>query len=149
MKNLRILLIALIFLAAGFLFGQSWQVSQINNIGGGSDVLLEGEKVLPVSLMLDFGNGGIKTFTNIFLESEQTVFDVLKILAGGEEGFALDYDPPGEWGVFIKQIGDKKNGEDNKYWQYWVDNEQPMTAADRYELWGGEAIMFKFAESKF
>lgn len=149
MKNsIKFLFSALIILMAGFFLGQSFQVDKTAISMADSQEAVP-EELAPVSLMLDDGGADLKIYPQISIEKESTVFSVLQNLSNREDDLKLDFDPPGEWGVFIKQIGEKKNGEENKYWQYFVNNKQPMVAADRYKLKGGEAIMFKFMESKF
>ena len=78
---------------------------------------------IAVNLMLDFGNGNIKTCQNAKLYKDKTVFGLLKYCSkNSSDPFDLDYGNSPKFGIFIKSIGGKKNGEGNKYWQYWVDN---------------------------
>jgi hypothetical protein len=52
-------------------------------------------------------------------------------------------------GVFIESIDEVKNGTENKYWQYWVNGELPMVAADKYRVKSGDRVEWKFAPSPF
>ena len=52
-------------------------------------------------------------------------------------------------GIFIEAIGDKENGQDQKYWLYYVNNEIPMIAADKKEIKAGDKVEFKFEKSPF
>ena len=39
-----------------------------------------------------------------------------------------------------------RNGQDDKYWQYWVNGEMPPVGAGRYQLSGKERVEWKFVE---
>ena len=52
-------------------------------------------------------------------------------------------------GVFIEAIGNKENGEDGKYWLYYVNGEMPQVAADKQVLIPGDKVEFKFEKSPF
>ena len=52
-------------------------------------------------------------------------------------------------GVFIEAIGNKENGEDGKYWLYYVNGEMPQVAADKQLLIPGDKVEFKFEKSPF
>ncbi len=52
-------------------------------------------------------------------------------------------------GVLVDAMGDHVNGTDNKYWQYEVNGEAPMIGADKYELQGGDSVVWEFKASEF
>ena len=52
-------------------------------------------------------------------------------------------------GSFIKAIGDKENGQDGKYWLYYVNGQLPMVSVDKTELNSGDKVEFKFEKSPF
>ena len=65
------------------------------------------------------------------------------------KGIALEYDDYGrELGVLITKIGDKKNGEDGKYWQYFVNGEYAKVGVSQYGLKAGDAVEWKFTDNK-
>ncbi|XOB46594.1 MAG: DUF4430 domain-containing protein [Candidatus Nealsonbacteria bacterium] len=99
-----------------------------------------------VSLTIDNGEEPPKIIESEFREGT-TVFDLLK-----EKTRELDsalktktYD----FGVLIEAIGDKENGQDGKYWLYYVNGEMPMVVADKKEIKPGDKIEFKFEKSPF
>lgn len=97
-----------------------------------------------VILVIDYGDGNFQTFNIEFVE-EMTAFDLLNDRA---EELSLEtkaYDI----GIFIETIGDKKNGQDGKYWMYYVNEEMPMVSADNLEISPGDKVEFKFEESQF
>jgi len=102
-----------------------------------------------VAVLVDDGNK-IVGYTSVNLSQDNTVLGALKSLSQSQ-GLVLDYDGPDKstYGSFVKQIGDKKNGTDQKYWQYWVNGSQPLMAADKYQLKGGETILWTFRKSQF
>lgn len=97
-------------------------------------------------LAIDNGNGSPQNFEADFKEG-MTAFQLLKNKTDAL-GIVLEtktYD----YGVFIEKIGDKKNGDDGKYWLYYVDGEMPQVAADKEELRSGDRVEFKFEKSQF
>jgi len=99
-----------------------------------------------VILVIDNGQGLPQVFEAEFRQGI-TAFDLLE-----EETKKLDltlktktYD----MGVFIEAIGHKENGQDGKYWMYYVNEVLPMVAADKYELKPGDKVEFKFETSPF
>lgn len=99
-----------------------------------------------VVLIIDNGEESPKIFEAEFKE-RFTVFDLLKEKTG-ELNIILKtktYD----FGVLIEAIGDKENGEDGKYWLYYVNEEMPPVAADKKEIKPGDKIEFKFEKSPF
>jgi hypothetical protein len=55
----------------------------------------------------------------------------------------------GDMGVLVEQLGDSANGQDEKYWQYFVNAVQPMVGADKYILNNNDQVEWKFAKSSF
>lgn len=79
--------------------------------------------------------------------SDTSVYDVLLSLAAQNEIKlqTKEYD----LGILIEAMGDKINGQDNKYWFYYVNGEMPMVAVNNYKLKPGDKVEFKFEESTF
>ena len=97
-----------------------------------------------VVLAIDNGGGNLNTIAVEFKEG-MTAFDLLK---EGAEKLTLPLKTKNyDIGVFIEAIGDKKNGQDGKYWLYYVNGEAPMVAADKMEIKAGDKVEFKFEKS--
>ena len=99
-----------------------------------------------VSLIIDYGEEEADSFHSDFKE-EMTAFDLLKEKTD-ESGLVLKtktYDI----GIFIEAIGDKENGQDGKYWLYYINEEMSMVSADNQELKPGDKVEFKFEKSPF
>jgi len=71
-----------------------------------------------------------------------TAFDLLK--KGTEELNLTLKNKTYDIGIFIEAIGDKENGQDGKYWMYYVNAEMPIIAADKKELNARDKTEFKF-----
>lgn len=75
--------------------------------------------------------------------SSSTVFSVLQA-AGQKENFVITYKNYPEMGVLVESIGDMVNGQNNKYWQYWVNDILGEVAADKKILRAGDKVEWKF-----
>jgi len=99
-----------------------------------------------IFLTIDGGQEASQTLGFIF-EEGITAFGLLE-KASKEQNFILktkSYDT----GIFIEAIGDVENGQNGKYWMYYVNGEMPMVAADKKELKNGDKVEFKFEKSQF
>jgi len=123
-----------------FIFQDKANPEEISN----SQVLEE--SAINTTLIIDYGDEKIERF-DTEIKQGMNVFDLLK-----EEteklNLALEtktYD----MGIFIEAIGDKKNGQDGKYWMYYVNGEMPMVSADNLKINSGDKVEFKFEKSSF
>lgn len=99
-----------------------------------------------VSFLLDDGEK-ISGFNNVEVPAaEPTVLGALKKVAA-QQTLQLDVDASSSMGAFVKQIGKQKNGAGQRYWQFWVDGSQPLIAADKLVLKGGETVLWTFRKS--
>ena len=112
-----------------------------NSLEDGEGKTIQGKATLII-------NNGIqsKIFTVNFKE-EITAFDLLKDKAG-ELNMNLKTKTY-NIGIFIEVMGDKENGQDGKYWLYYVNGEIPMIASNKYKIKNGDMVEFKFEESIF
>jgi len=148
-KILIIIAIAVIIIAGGWVlfFNQgdqsiSEKETEISTQSQKEEVVKE-----KAFLIIDNGEEDLKNFEIEFYQG-MTAFDLLK--KGTEESDltlkAKDYP---DMGIFIEAIGDKENGEDEKYWMYYVNGEMPMVSADNQEIKAGDKVEFKFEKSSF
>ncbi|MFA6304225.1 MAG: DUF4430 domain-containing protein [Patescibacteria group bacterium] len=145
MKNIKFIVIAVIFFAAGFLLGQSYQLPE--NFKLVSDQTQNQETTLKpqVTYLLKFSPVEATEFQQVDIAAPQTVLAVLEKLTTANTLELITKDYP-SMGVLVEKIGDKTNGQDNKYWQYYVNGEKPQIGADRFNLSGGELVEWKFEE---
>jgi hypothetical protein len=102
------------------------------------------EKIL---YTIDFGDGKVRTF-QIVPTGNSTAFSLLEELAK-RENFKVESKVYEGMGVFVESIDGIKNGADNKYWQYWVNSELPMVAADKKEIKKGDKVEWRFSPSPY
>lgn len=100
-----------------------------------------------VSVMFDFGDGGVKSFPDVSFSEGEHLFDVTKRLAE-QNNLNFRYQPPGQFGILIDQIGDKVGGTDDKYWLWWENNRMGQVASDVYVLKSGDVLEWKFLNLK-
>ena len=101
-----------------------------------------------VTLVLEFSETDIREIQNLIITKEQTVLDLLSKVAV-ENNLEFKTKDFGELGLLVSQIGDKINGQDNNYWQFWINNEFSQIGASQYKLSGGERIEWKFTKDSF
>lgn len=148
-KSKIIYVLAAVLIAVGvFLFGLSLGLgkSSVPTVVTNNNETVSNQQV---TLLIDNGKD-VKSYKNINIKKGDNVFSVLQQITT-TNNIKLDYNPAesSAWGVFIKQIGDKANGQGQKYWQYWVNADQPQIAADKYELKSGDIVWWTFRESSF
>lgn len=138
---LVIILLAIIFMA------EQWNINKKES-SNQSKVLPATTQVenIQVKLLID---GFISTEQLIELRDGSTVFSVLELINQQNPALNLDFETYENLGVLIKQLGDKVNGQDNKYWQYYINGQQLMMAADQYILKNNDKIEWLFQESQF
>ena len=99
-----------------------------------------------VVLAVDSSNGSQKTIASEFKEG-MTAFDLLQT---GAEKLSLGLKTKNyDMGIFIEAIGDKENGQEGKYWLYYVNGEMPIVSAGKMILKSGDKVEFKFEKSPF
>ena len=108
--------------------------------------ILRGVPKEKLVLMIDNGQDNLRTFEGRFSKG-MTVFDLLedKTEQAGLELKTKIFDI----GIMVEAIGDRENGEDGKYWLYYVNGEMPMVSVDKKEIKPGDKIEFKFEKSPF
>jgi len=138
MKKLSILVILIVIIGAIFYF---WQKNPTNNLPLNTKQ--------PQNIAVSF----------YFSETEQTSFNIqnptplslaeITQNITGQEKWAYDFKDYGDMGILVVQIKDKANGQDQKYWQYFVDGEQVQVSVEKYFPPYGSKVEWKFMESEF
>lgn len=141
-KNLSIIFFVVILILAGyFLF---W----IRDKGG-----LPPEGLMPqtgqwfVTVSFEFDPDNISSF-NYEGEGSKSLFNITQSIVS-ENKWGLDFEDYGDMGWLVTQIGTQANGDDNKYWQYFVNDKQPMISVEKFYPEHGDKIEWKFIESEF
>lgn len=97
-----------------------------------------------IVLTIDKGERNPKRFKRK-LEEGETVLDFLKGVIEEEELIIETY----ESGAFVKSMEGKENGQEGKYWLYYVNGKMPEVAVDKKILTAGDKIDFKFLKPSF
>jgi len=99
-----------------------------------------------VALLINNGEY-VKSYTGLPVPQPSTVLQLLEDTASRQR-FAVEVDKTSSLGAFVKKIGDRSNGTQNMYWQYYVNGSQPLVASDKYILQGGETVLWTFSKSE-
>jgi hypothetical protein len=107
-----------------------------------SEIWLENSDEMSVKLVVIGDNWMIKD--NIFAYEEETVFSILEEFTERndislESTYYEQFDS-----VLIESLGINYNGEEGKYWQYYVNNDIPMIGCDKYYIFNGDCIEWRF-----
>jgi hypothetical protein len=136
-KKIAVPIVAFAFgIVVGLAFGNVGQLSQRAPAG------LE-QTAGTASVMLDFGDGRVRTFHGVPVAAGENVFDFLKRLTA-EQNIEFAYKEYSGLGTLVTKIGDKEGGKADKYWQYWVNNRSPEIGASQYVVQAGDVIEWKF-----
>lgn len=97
---------------------------------------------ISISLRIIAGNKE-KVYELNGISNKLTVFDVTK------ENTELEYNNNYDFGVFIESIDGIKNGDEGKYWQYYINDKLGDSAADKKNLEDGDEVEWRFEEVPF
>ena len=141
MRNRAAALIAVLAaLVIGFAGGVTWT--------GGAEQLA-GSAAVPrgaaASIMLDYGDGEVAAYTGLPVESGLLLLSLMeRVTAANEIPFETrEFEG---LGVMIELIGERRNGDNDRYWVYWVNNTQVPVGAGQYEVQPGDVILWKHQE---
>lgn len=139
-----IVAVLIIVLSAWFIFANlsAGPVVETGQEGNGKSYLKEDMAVL----VIDNGEGEPESF-ELEIRPGMTVFDLLKEKAE-ESGLRLQT-KSFDIGVMIEAIGSKENGQDGKYWLYYLNGEMPMISVDKQMIVSGDILEFRFEASPF
>jgi hypothetical protein len=131
---------------AGWLFGQGAAPAVA------SIVMIPSHRVTtPASIhvMLDFGDGRVKTVNDVALPANATVFDALKQMSDTQK-ISLDYkDYGGDLGVFVNAIDAvPAKPTSDKWWQFWVNGAYSDKGISSVHLKPGDVVEFKFIKGQ-
>lgn len=92
---------------------------------------------------------GLYASTSVSVFSGESVLDLLKALNAGDQQIELETKDYAGLGVLVESMVGKKNGTNNRYWQYKVNGVMPQVGADAYGLQNGDTVQWYFASSEF
>ena len=152
MKLIAKLIIIIIVFLAGFYYGQQKLIIPDTKIeplvtDSETDVLDKNES--RVSIMIDWQDGEIESFTGQVITATTSVFDLLEKVMR-EQDMDLEYKDYGaETGVMVEAIGAAKNDFAlDQWWQFWVNNEYAQVGASNHLLVDGDTVEWKFVKGQ-
>ncbi len=99
-----------------------------------------------VNLMVDHGDGTIRTWNTISWHESMSIINLLETVAGAKEIVLLTNDEP-KVGLLVESIDGFANitkGTSTMRWQYWVNNTYEPRVASKYYLRPGDMVMWKY-----
>ena len=151
MKQLKIILFGFLFFFVGVLIGLGLEDNVIKPSQQDIDTAPRAQEEIiepKVSAMIDTGED-LMGFLDIDITDAGTVWAVLEKLSQENESLSVEAVDFGDLGMMINDINGFKNGDNNTYWQYWVNSEYANISADNYVLSDSDSILWKFTSSKF
>lgn len=98
------------------------------------------------TLVLEFSEEDIATYSGIQLEKPATVFGILEKAAQDNkiELVTKQYD----FGIFVESIGGVENSKERS-WIYFVNGKSGEVASDKYEISEGDLIEWRYIKPIF
>lgn len=107
-----------------------------------SEIWLEKSDETSVTMIIT-GNGYTNEY-NIIAYNDDTVFSLLERISSKND-FSFEYTYYEQFdSILIDSINNVVNGEDGKYWQYYINGEIPMIGADKYKVSNGDYVEWIF-----
>jgi hypothetical protein len=148
-KTNKIIIILFVILAGLFLVW-GWKMTKKSDGGvveGASEqVVLAQVETISVNLVME----GLEGLPAVWeFKKDTNLLEALKELNQIHPSINLVFKDYGAMGVLVEQLGSRKNGTENKYWQYFVNDVQPMVGADKYVLQDRDRVEWRFVKSSF
>jgi len=145
-KKLNYSLLLVIIIAAGALwwFMRDPQTTVINNPSNNQAANQINSALVTVNF--DFYNQDDVSINYPY--NEESLFAITQTIAK-DKNWTFSFKDYADMGLLVEQIGNNKNGDEQKYWQYFVGKDQPQVSVDKYFPKAGETINWKFETSNF
>jgi len=109
---------------------------------GGDEVSTESVTAL---VKIDFGNGTIWDYQNISVDGKNATVYGFIMEAAHEGNFSVKYTYYGQYdSLLIDSIAGIVNGDNNSYWQYWLNGDYGVVGADKQPIADNDVIEWKF-----
>lgn len=116
---------------------------EIDNLALSQITIGQDRIISKVTYIINFGEETNLIEEDLFFFNDSTVFLLLQDLAQ-KRNFKIETSYYEGMGILVESIDRIRNGIDDKYWQYWVNNELPMVSADKMELKKDDVVEWKF-----
>ena len=144
-KSKLLLLVAIISMLIGVLVGAWFHKETV--------VVREGTADTPaamssVNLMVDYGDGTIKTWNTVSWHEAMSVVNLLEKVADAKE-ITLTTKDLGEKNISIESINATANDpKTGVHWQYWINNTYQPKIASKYFLKPGDIVFWKYVRNQ-
>ncbi len=101
-----------------------------------------------VNLMIDYGNGTIKTWNTVSWHEAMSVLDLMKTVAGANAITLLTKDSGSGLSTVESVDGISNEGKSSMRWQYWVNNNYEPRIASKYYLKPGDLVVWKYTKEQ-
>lgn len=141
----KTLIIALLMLLLGVLLGATFYKETI--------VVREGTADTPaamtsVNLMIDEGNGTVKTWNTVSWHEAMSVLDLLEAVAATKNITLLTANNAAKQEAVTTINGITNDTREGKRWQYWVNNTYEPRVASKYYLKPGDIVVWKYVKEQ-
>lgn|GEM_PF-4817612 len=99
-----------------------------------------------VNLMLDYGDGNMRTWNTVSWRESMSVVDLL-LFVGNAEDITVSTDGVDPKNLVVTAVGGIATNNENR-WQYWVNNTHEPTLASKYFLKPGDIVLWKFIKEQ-
>ncbi|MFX1389860.1 MAG: DUF4430 domain-containing protein [Promethearchaeota archaeon] len=124
-KFVLIAILAVASFSSFFVFTSSIEIPEVN------EALIQ---VQDITLIIDYGNGTIRTWENFELDNyNTTAFHALI------KWTAIEYTDYGDMGILVESVDGRKGN-----WRYSINGEFPGVSADKYNLKNGDIVKWIF-----
>ena len=101
-----------------------------------------------INLMVDFGNGEIRTWNTVSWHEAMSILNTLETIAGNS-GLVLLANDEGDNNVTVTAINDIANDTNaNMRWQYWINNTYEPRIASKYYIKPGDIVVWKYVREQ-
>ena len=95
-------------------------------------------------LRIDYRNGTMTNVSDAPVVDGETMRSFLERTRAAR-GISSEIENYGDLGVFVIEMGGRRNGAGGRTWQYWVNSRRMGVSIDRYRVQPGDTIEWKFA----
>jgi len=139
------LTVAVLIWISGVLIGQEQAVLILNPQGGWRG-FVNRDRIIQVSLMLDFGDGQIKVFPEPRIKYGESVFNLLKSLPIHLDTADRQAEPAGQ--IIDLTIDGYVSDPQGKQWLVWLNNQLQSEDLSQIRLKSGDIIELKYIKLK-
>lgn len=126
-----------------------WQWSNQSKTAQPNNEQLTGQTQGSINVKFSFSETEIVNLNHPYAENISANLLTITQSLAKQQSWEFESKDYGEMGSLVTKIGEKTNGQDQKYWQFYINGEQPMLSADKFTPKNGDQIEWRFAESKF